>query len=144
LAVALVGSGARAAGVGCAVAPVVVAAARRAELRAALARRRRPAGPAAAAAAAVAAALVAGGPVGERLASAVAPAEAGGRGRLDEWRVAGRVVADPPVLGGGPEGYRVAFATGVDAAYERAHGRGPQPDRAHSTPLDVALAGGLP
>ncbi|HLT69927.1 MAG TPA: O-antigen ligase family protein [Acidimicrobiales bacterium] len=144
LAVALVGSGARAAWVGCAVAAVVVAAAHRAELRAALARRRRAAGPAAAAAVAVAAVLVAVGPVGERLASTFDPAEPGGRGRLDEWRVAGRVVADHPVLGVGPEGYRVAFATGVDAAYERAHGRDPQPDRAHSTPLDVALAGGLP
>ena len=43
----------------------------------------------------------------------------------------------------GPEGYRIAFARGVDERYEREHGRDPLPDRAHSTPLDVALAGGL-
>ncbi|MFS8481926.1 MAG: O-antigen ligase family protein [Acidimicrobiia bacterium] len=144
LAVALVGAGARAAWGGCAAAAAVVATARRAELRAAAGRHRRAAGLAAAAAVAVAAALVVVGPVGARVASTFDPGQPGGRGRLDEWRVAGRVVADHPLLGVGPEGYRVAFATGVDAAYERAHGRDPQPDRAHSTPLDVALAGGLP
>src|SRR5690606_23151568 len=68
----------------------------------------------------------------------------GGRGRIDEWRVATRVIADHPVLGVGPEGYRIAFAGGVDDGYEVAHGRDPQPDRAHSGPLDVTLAGGVP
>src|SRR5690606_26811454 len=67
----------------------------------------------------------------------------GGAGRVDEWRVAVRVIADHPITGVGPEGYRIAFAEGVDRAYERAHGRDPLPDRAHSAPLDVALAGGV-
>jgi hypothetical protein len=83
-------------------------------------------------------------PVGGRLAALTDPDEPGGRGRLDEWRVAAAVLVDHPVTGVGPEGYRVAFSEGVDARYERAHGRLQQPDRAHSGPLDIALAGGLP
>lgn len=58
------------------------------------------------------------------------------------WRVATRVLAAHPLTGVGPEGYRIAFGAHVDAAYERHHGRDPLPDRAHSGPLDVALAGG--
>ncbi len=64
--------------------------------------------------------------------------------RLDEWRVATRVVGRHPLLGVGPEGYRIAVSEGVDDAYERAHPRDEVlPDRAHSSLLDVALAGGL-
>src|SRR5690606_30583733 len=37
-----------------------------------------------------------------------------------------------------------AFHEGVDADYEREHGRDEQPDRAHSVLLDVALAAGIP
>jgi hypothetical protein len=58
--------------------------------------------------------------------------------------VATGVIAAHPITGVGPEGYRIAFSEGVDADYERAHGRLQQPDRAHSAPLDIALAGGLP
>jgi tetratricopeptide (TPR) repeat protein len=58
--------------------------------------------------------------------------------------VAARVIAGHPLLGVGPEGYRIAFAEGVDEDYEIAHGRDPQPDRAHGGPLDIALAGGIP
>jgi hypothetical protein len=83
-------------------------------------------------------------PVGSRVADATDPDAAGGRGRLDEWRVAANVVVDHPVVGVGPEGYRTAFHEGVDARYEREHGRRQQPDRAHSGPLDLALVGGLP
>ncbi len=64
--------------------------------------------------------------------------------RLDEWRVAIRVVERNPVLGVGPEGYRIAVAEGVDDAYERAHRRDTVlPDRAHDGPLDVTLMGGI-
>ena len=64
--------------------------------------------------------------------------------RLDEWRVATRVIGQHPVIGVGPEGYRIAFADGVDDSYERAYRRDAVlPDRAHAAPLDVALAGGL-
>jgi hypothetical protein len=58
--------------------------------------------------------------------------------------VAARVAVDHPLTGVGPEGYRIAFAEGVDARYERAHGREQQPDRAHSAPLDIVLAAGAP
>jgi tetratricopeptide (TPR) repeat protein len=67
-----------------------------------------------------------------------------GTSRLDEWRVAVRVIGRHPLLGVGPEGYRIAVAEGIDDAYERAHRRDTVlPDRAHSAPLDVTLAGGL-
>jgi hypothetical protein len=69
---------------------------------------------------------------------------AGGAARLDEWRIGLRTVGQHPVLGVGPEGYRVAFAAAVDRSYEQAHGRDPQPDRAHSGPLDIAIVAGLP
>jgi O-antigen ligase len=70
---------------------------------------------------------------------------AGATSRWDEWAVAGRVITDHPVIGVGPEGYRIAVAEGVDRHYERTYGRDVVlPDRAHSGPLDVALAGGLP
>ena len=68
----------------------------------------------------------------------------GATSRLDEWRVATRVIGNHPVVGVGPEGYRIAVSEGVDAEYERAHPRdNVLPDRAHSSLLDVALAGGL-
>ncbi|MBI5090137.1 MAG: O-antigen ligase family protein [Actinobacteria bacterium] len=69
----------------------------------------------------------------------------GAASRLDEWRVATRVIGAHPLLGVGPEGYRIAFSDGVDREYEREHSRDTVlPDRAHSAPLDVALAGGVP
>lgn len=64
--------------------------------------------------------------------------------RLDEWALALDVIADRPVLGVGPEGYRIAAIGHVDAHYERTYGRDVVlPDRAHSGPLDVALDGGV-
>ncbi len=64
--------------------------------------------------------------------------------RLDEWRVAARVLAGHPLVGVGPEGYRIAFSEGVDADYERSYPRDRVlPDRAHSSLLDVSLAGGV-
>lgn len=68
----------------------------------------------------------------------------GASSRLDEWAVATDVIAAHPVLGVGPEGYRIAFAGGVDDSYERAYGRDVMPDRAHSGPLDVAATLGVP
>jgi hypothetical protein len=68
----------------------------------------------------------------------------GGSSRLDEWRVAVVVIGHHPLLGVGPEGYRIAIAQGIDANYERAYRRDTVlPDRAHDSLLDVALAGGL-
>lgn len=140
LLVALVGSGARAAWLGTAVATLVVAWSQRAWLRA----HGRLAGWAGAALVAAGGLVLLVTPMGGRLADLTDPDAPGGRGRLDEWRVATRAIADHPVTGVGPEGYRIEFGAAVDAAYERAHGREQQPDRAHSGPLDLALAGGLP
>jgi hypothetical protein len=64
--------------------------------------------------------------------------------RLDEWALAARVIGDHPIVGVGPEGYRTSLADGVTAEYERTYGREVLPDRAHSGPLDLAAAGGLP
>jgi hypothetical protein len=68
----------------------------------------------------------------------------GGLGsRLDEWQVAATVVAHDPLLGLGPEGYRIGFTEQVDSAYVEAHGLDVQPDRAHNAVLDVAAVGGV-
>lgn len=64
--------------------------------------------------------------------------------RLDEWALAARVIADHPIVGVGPEGYRTSLADGMTAGYERTYGREVLPDRAHSAPLDMAAAGGVP
>jgi hypothetical protein len=66
------------------------------------------------------------------------------RGRLAEWRVATRVVADDPLLGAGPEGDRVEFPAAVDAGYIRRYGVAVEPDRAHNGILDVGAVGGMP
>jgi putative inorganic carbon (HCO3(-)) transporter len=144
LAVPVVGAGARSAWLGLVAAGVAVLVARRRELAAVVGARRRAAGLVAVALVVATGAVLGLTPAGARL-LALGDADApGGQGRVDEWRVATRVLADHPVLGVGPEGYRIAFAEGVDERYEIAHGRDPQPDRAHSAPLDVALAGGAP
>jgi len=63
--------------------------------------------------------------------------------RIDEWKVAARVVADHPLLGTGPEGYRIAFPSHVDTEYERSYGRVVMPDRAHNGLLDVTTTMGV-
>ena len=138
-AAALVLAGARAAWGGAAAALVVAVVVRRAALRR---HRRLRRGLAAAVLAVVAFALLTG--AAGRVNDAVAAGEGGPRGRLDEWRVATRVVARHPLTGTGPEGYRIAFAGAVDDDYEQDHGRRPLPDRAHSSVLDVAATLGLP
>jgi O-antigen ligase len=80
--------------------------------------------------------VVAASPVGHRLLGA------GDSGRVDEWRVAARVIADEPWLGVGPEGYRIAVLGALDPGYVERYGRDVVVDRAHSAPLDVAAAGG--
>lgn len=140
LLVTCLGSGARAAWVGLAAATVWWAW----ERRTSLVRDVRRAAAVVTGAAVVLAAVLVLTPVGPRLVSITDADAPGGQGRLDEWRVAARVIGAHPLAGVGPEGYRVAFAEGVDAGYERDHGREVQPDRAHSGPLDVALAAGFP
>lgn len=80
---------------------------------------------------------------GGRVSAVASDREGGAHGRLDEWRIATRVVAAHPIIGTGPEGYRIAFGAEVDDRYERTHGRNPLPDRAHSAPLDVAATTGV-
>lgn len=139
LTVAFIGSQARAAWLGGAIAATVFAWTQRSTL---LRDRKRTAIGGAALVIGIAA-LIALSPVGSRL-SATTDSRLGGGSRVDEWRVAARVIAKHPLTGVGPEGYRIAFAEGVDDSYEQAYGRDPLPDRAHSGPLDVAATGGLP
>ena len=144
LTVACLGSGARAAWLGLVAAAVVAAAATGRELWWWLRRR-----PLLSTAGAV---LLAGGlvavvvlsPVASRVAAIDDEGAPGGRGRLDEWRIATDVALERLPFGAGPEGYRIAFAEGVDLDYVQDHGRDELTDRAHSGPLDVLLAGGLP
>jgi Flp pilus assembly protein TadD len=82
--------------------------------------------------------------VAARVPDVVTDRDGGARGRLDEWRVASRVVTHNVLSGVGPEGYRIAFGQYVGASYERAHGRDPLPDRAHDSLLDVAATTGVP
>lgn len=132
-AVALVGSGSRAAWVGLGVAAVVAAVRFRPSLR--------QLGIAAAVAAAVVA--LAALAVVDRV-DDVADRSQSATSRIDEWRLAGRVILERPVLGAGPEGYRTVVADGVTIEYERTYGREVMPDRAHSGPFDVAAMGGIP
>lgn len=128
-AVALVGSGTRGAWIACVVGAVLVGLRLRPTRRVLVI-----------AALVVVVALAA---VAPRLGDVV-DRSAGSSSRLDEWRVAVAVIADHPVLGVGPEGYRFAIADGIDRDYERTYGRDAVlPDRAHSGPLDVALCGGV-
>lgn len=83
-------------------------------------------------------------PIGGRAVSVVDPDGIEASGRLDEWRVASRAIGQRPILGSGPEGYRVVFADAVDAEYQEDFGREVLPDRAHNALLDVAAVGGLP
>jgi O-antigen ligase len=83
-------------------------------------------------------------PLGARAAAGLDSDAAGGRGRVDDWVVAARVIATHPVTGVGPEGYRIAAPAHVDDGYARRHGRDEVLDRAHNGPLDVAVSAGIP
>jgi O-antigen ligase len=88
--------------------------------------------------------LVVVGPVGARGADLLDGGQAGGLGRVDEWALATHVIADRPVVGAGPEGYRIAAPAHIDPGYTRRNGRDEVVDRAHDGPLDVAAAAGIP
>ena len=136
--VVAIGSGTRAAWVGLGVAALVVAMARRHELR------RVSRDIAVVVVLAVAAIALAFALAPERSVTAALARQTRATSRIDEWRIAARVVAAHPITGAGPEGYRVVFPTKVDDEYERAYGRVVVPDRAHDMPLDVAAVLGLP
>ncbi len=145
-AAALVASGTRGAWAGAAVAGALAVVAAGPRLRVRLPRaagqRAYAAGPVLVAGAV--AVIVLGVVVAPRLAATLDPSSPGGRGRLDEWRVGAAVVADHPVAGVGPEGYRIAAPAHIDDAYARRHGRDEVVDRAHDGLLDVAAGAGLP
>ena len=88
----------------------------------------------------VIAALAVVGPRLDDVVSRTTPASS----RLDEWSMAGRAIAERPLLGAGPEGYRTVVAEVVTPEYERTYGRDVVPDRAHDGVLDVAVTGGVP
>jgi hypothetical protein len=83
-------------------------------------------------------------PLGHRAASTFDASDGTARGRIDEWQVGARVLAERPWFGAGPEGYRIVFPDAVDRDYERRYGRAVVPDRAHNGLLDVGVAGGVP
>jgi putative inorganic carbon (HCO3(-)) transporter len=82
-------------------------------------------------------------PLGARATSTFDLSHGTSASRFDEWRVATRVVGDHPLLGVGPEGYRVVFPKVVDASYVRRYGTATFSDRAHNGVLDVTVSGGL-
>ncbi len=95
-------------------------------------------------AAVVLVALVAITPAGRRGVEALDLGSEAWAGRLAEWEVGWRVLTTHPLVGVGPEGYRVAFPLAVDEDYEARYGRRVIPDRAHNGALDVGLALGVP
>lgn len=85
--------------------------------------------------------IVALSPVSSRVSSLF---EGDMQARVDEWRMGLAVLAKHPVLGTGPEGYRIAFPGVVDADYERRYSRQVMPDRAHNGALDIGVSLGIP
>ena len=83
-------------------------------------------------------------PAGARLLKIADVTSSDSRGRLDEWRIGVRVLVAHPILGVGPEGYRIAFPAAVDADYERRYTRQVTPDRAHNGLLDSGISTGVP
>ncbi|HEV7527098.1 MAG TPA: O-antigen ligase family protein, partial [Acidimicrobiia bacterium] len=82
-------------------------------------------------------------PLGGRVADGFDVGRGTTQGRFDDWAVGVRVVAHHPVLGVGPEGYRVVFPQVVSARYVQRHGTAVIPDRAHNGLIDVAVSGGV-
>ena len=80
-------------------------------------------------------------PIGLRLRSVL---EGDLQARVDEWTMGAALISTAPLLGVGPEGYRLAFPSVVDAEYERRYTRQATPDRAHNGALDTAATFGLP
>ena len=85
--------------------------------------------------------LVSFTPVGPRIVDGFA---GDAQGRIDEWSMGAAVVSDHLLLGVGPEGYRIAFTSVVDAEYERLYTRQAAPDRAHNGALDTTTMFGIP
>lgn len=89
------------------------------------------------------AALFAVTPLGGRVVDAFDLHHGTTRGRFDDWTVGATVVVHHPLLGVGPEGYRIVFPQYVSASYVRRNGTEVIPDRAHNGVIDVATSGGV-
>ena len=63
--------------------------------------------------------------------------------RLDEWELALRVIGSRPLMGAGPEGYRIEAFDHMGDDYVRRFGEDVFVDRAHSGMLDVAVSSGV-
>jgi hypothetical protein len=96
-----------------------------------------------AAAAAAVVVLFAVTPLGGRVADGFDLGRGTTQGRFDDWKVGAAMVGHHPVLGVGPEGYRVVFPQVVSEQYVRRHGTEVVPDRAHNGIIDVAVDGGI-
>lgn len=145
---AVVASGTRGAWLGLGVAAVVAAPAARAAMTARWADRERRVRPATVVAllgiVMIGVVALAGGATSHRVADAADLTDGGARGRVDEWRIGVEALAAHPFVGTGPEGYRVVAPSFIDVDYANRYDREVVLDRAHSGPLDVALAGGIP
>jgi Flp pilus assembly protein TadD len=142
--IALLNSQARAAWVGLALAAGLLLAFRRHQLHVSLGPKR--AGIGAGAVVGVLLMVAVFTPAGARAWSLTDVSDGVVAGRIDEWQVGLRALADTGtvgVFGHGPENYRTVFGEHVDQAYVMDHGRDTFTDRAHNSGLDVALAGGL-
>jgi O-antigen ligase len=129
----------RAAWVGAAIAAIAIAV----QQRRRLARFGRTVLVAAIVVAAIAIGIGVATPLGGRATSTFDLSHGTSASRFDEWRIGAKTIADHPLLGVGPEGYRVVFPEEVDSAYVRKYGGEVYPDRAHNGVLDVTLAGGI-
>lgn len=64
-------------------------------------------------------------------------------GRLEQWALTLQVIGDRPLLGAGPDAYRVVFPAAIDDEFEREHASALVNDRAHDLPLDTAVSAGV-
>jgi len=82
--------------------------------------------------------------VGARLESMLRLGEGSVKTRLEIWSGALRAIADRPVLGFGPDSFRLAFPPYRPAAYVADAGRFSFEDSAHNYPLHLAAGVGVP
>ena len=78
-------------------------------------------------------------PIASRLGGVL---EGDAQARADEWRMGAAVITASPILGVGPEGYRLAFPLVVDADYERRYTARPHrtaPTTVLSTPPQCSV-----
>jgi O-antigen ligase len=93
----------------------------------------------------VAAVAVAGllTPLGPRALSTFDPSSGTAAGRLATWADTVRLVRERPVLGWGPEGFRIGFARVVSREWVERYGQEQIQDRAHNLFLDTASTLGI-